>query len=752
MLPARMAGAAFTALVTWIPATGAAQSPPALDEVVVTATRHETSTFELPASVSVVDADAVELRAPARGGDLLRDVPNVYARGVTLGGSFPGSAQAALSMRGVPRGMRTLVLVDGMPVNNALSGAIDVASIPVSDIERVEVVRGPMSALYGGHAMGGVINYITVIPDEPVSELRVGVGNMGQHRYGLVLRRRFDPEGWGVSFSWNRRDSEGYPDSDWVVANASPGAGMPGVTGAVPTRGRDGSPAWLLGYKGERPWHTSQAGIAADRPVADGGRIRMGATLSSYQVGYGKPVSFMRDAAGAPLLAGSADVGDGRRVRFTEASFAIPTPSGERDLRVWGQWTQPLGGAREFRASLSYLRHEFDYLMPDFARATLSGGSGLFVEQPDRRYDMDANWRFPVARDWFAIVGVAASRGELDRRENAVSNWREEGSVTGVASLGQGSMTGASAYAQAEWFATPSLTAYFGLRYDRYRTRGRVAQSTPPAFDLAYPDRSFDAWSPKAALSWRVSPGVALRASYGVGFRPPSLFDLYSRYASPSAIAGVAQVNEPAPDLEAEHIEAVEVGADVAFGRGSQWSLTLYSQRLGDLIHRRTISPELTRTVNAAEARIDGIEGSLLWRPQARGLRGLALTAALGHQFRYEITDNPAEPETVGCKLADVPRTVASIGAEYRRGRFGGLLAWRYTSAVFGSGDDMNLNTAQGVYGVYDAHHRLDLRASWQLNRHVELGLAIDNLADRRWFEFYRQPGRSVMLETVLRL
>src|SRR5690606_41305077 len=96
MLPARMAGAAFTALVTWIPATGAAQSPPALDEVVVTATRHETSTFELPASVSVVDADAVELRAPARRGDLLRHVPHVYARGVTRAGRFPGSAHAAL--------------------------------------------------------------------------------------------------------------------------------------------------------------------------------------------------------------------------------------------------------------------------------------------------------------------------------------------------------------------------------------------------------------------------------------------------------------------------------------------------------------------------------------------------------------------------------------------------------------------------------------------------------------------------------
>jgi len=752
MFPARVAGIAITTLAPWIAAPGAAQAQAALDEVVVTATRHDTSVLELPASASVVDAGAVELRAPARAGDLLRDVPNVYARGVTLGGSFPGSAQAAISMRGVPRGMRTLVLVDGMPVNNALSGAIDVASIPVSDIERVEVVRGPMSALYGGHAMGGVINYITVIPDEPVSELRFGLGNMGQHRYGLVLRRRFDPQGWGVSLSWNRRDSDGYPDSDWVVATAAPGAGAPGVTGAVPTRGRDGSPAWLLGYKGERPWHTSQLNIAADRPVAGGGRIRAGATLSSYEVGHAPPVSFMRNAAGETLLAGAADVGGGNRVRFTEASFAIPTPSGERDLRLYGQWSQPLAGSREFRASLSYLRHDFDYLMPDFARSSLSGGPGLFVEQPDHRYDMDANWRFPVAGDWFAIVGVAASRSELDRRENTVSNWRDEDSVTGVATRGQGSMTSASAYAQAEWFATPTLTAYFGLRYDHHRTRGRVAQTTDPAFDIAYADRSFDAWSPKAALSWRVSPGVSLRASYGTGFRAPSLFDLYSRYASPSAIAGVALVNEAAPDLEAERIEAIEVGADVAFGRDSHWSATLYSQRLTDLIHRKTVSPVLTRTVNAAEARIDGIEVSMLWRPEAPAWRGFGVTAALGHQFRYEVTDNPAEPETVGRKLTDVPRTVASLGLEYRRGRFAGLLAWRYTSAVFGSGDDMNLNTARGVYGVYDAHGRFDLRASWQLGKRVELGLAIDNLTDRRWFEFYRQPGRSVMLETVLRL
>lgn len=730
---------------------GAAHGQMQLDDVVVTATRHQTAALETPASVTVVGPAAIERRNPTRGGDLLRDVPNVYARGVTMGGSFPGTGQAALAMRGVPRGMRTLVLVDGMPVNNALSGAIDVASIPIAEIERVEVVRGPMSALYGGHAMGGVINYITRIPDEPVTELRLGLGNMGQHRYGLRVQRRLAPDGLGLSFSFSRRDSEGYADSDWAVATPAPGAGAPGIGGARPTTTRDGDPAWLIGYKGKRPWRTTQANVAADHPTVDGGRVRAGVTVSSYTVGWDRPDSFMRDASGATLLAGMADVGGGQRIRFSEASFAIPTPSGERDVRVYGQWTQPLGDGREFRGSLSYLRHDFDYLMPNFVLSTLGAGPGTFVEQPDRRYDLDANWRIPLGSRWLAIVGLAGTRSELDRRESNLANWRDKHSVAGIATEGEGSMTGASVYAQAEWFATEALTAYFGLRYDYYRTHGRVAQTGAPAFDIRYGSRSFDSVSPKAALSWRVAPDVSLRASYGRGFRAPSLFDMYSRYASPTAVAGVAQVNESSPDLSAEHIDALEFGADVAFGNASLASVTLYRQRLTDMIHRHTVSPTLSQTINSAEARVDGIEASVRWRPHAQDWRNFLFSAAVAHQFRYEITKNRAQPETVGKHLTDVPRTSGSLSAEYQRGRFAGMLAYRYTGAVFGSGDDLNLGRARGVYGVYDSHGSFDLRASWQLSRQLELALAVDNLTDRRWFEFYRQPGRNVMLEAVMR-
>src|SRR5690606_35071437 len=118
----------------------------ALGTVVVTATRSPAEALGVPASVSVVDRPALGLRSPTRLGDALADVPGLYVRGAAMGAAYPGSGQAVLSLRGVPRTPRTLVMIDGQPVNNALSGGINVAGIPLGSVDQVEVVRGPYSA------------------------------------------------------------------------------------------------------------------------------------------------------------------------------------------------------------------------------------------------------------------------------------------------------------------------------------------------------------------------------------------------------------------------------------------------------------------------------------------------------------------------------------------------------------------------------------------------------------------------------
>jgi iron complex outermembrane receptor protein len=118
-----------------------------MEPVVVTATRTEIGARESPASISVMSAQQIERRNAYRLGDVLAEVPGLYLRGSAFGTSFPASGLASISMRGIPRTPRTLILVDGLPVNTALSGGINLSGVQMEDVQRIEVVRGPYSAL-----------------------------------------------------------------------------------------------------------------------------------------------------------------------------------------------------------------------------------------------------------------------------------------------------------------------------------------------------------------------------------------------------------------------------------------------------------------------------------------------------------------------------------------------------------------------------------------------------------------------------
>ena len=127
-----------------------------LEEIVVTATKTEKEIEDVPGSVTVITAEEMELRNMDTVDDALSDIKGIF----TKRNKGLMDSTSSVNMRGFKGNQYTLVLLDGQPLNDAYTGGVEWGSLPVENIERIEVIRGAASALYGGNAMGGVINII----------------------------------------------------------------------------------------------------------------------------------------------------------------------------------------------------------------------------------------------------------------------------------------------------------------------------------------------------------------------------------------------------------------------------------------------------------------------------------------------------------------------------------------------------------------------------------------------------------------
>ena len=181
-----------------------------LHEVVVTGTRNATDIRHLPMTISVVGRPQLENRyQPSILPALAEQVPGLFVtnRGVMGYGVSTGAA-GGLSLRGLSGSAQMLVLIDGHPQYMGLFGH------PISDsyqtllAERVEVLRGPASVLYGSNAMGGVINIVTrrMYEDGVKTDINVGAGSYGTVQAEAVNRVRSGRFSSTAAFSYNRTD------------------------------------------------------------------------------------------------------------------------------------------------------------------------------------------------------------------------------------------------------------------------------------------------------------------------------------------------------------------------------------------------------------------------------------------------------------------------------------------------------------------------------------------------------------------
>ena len=157
----------------------------------------------------------------------------------------------------------------------------------MEDVRRIEVVRGPYSALYGGHAMGGVINIVTKRPDKQELNARIGAGfgDEAPQNVDFSWRDRF-ANGLGISLAAGYRESNGWRDSDYVVKTPTAGGDPVPVAGAIPTTTVDGRPAYWVGLKGARPWDQRNASVRLDQALSPATHVTAGAAYSLYHSRY----------------------------------------------------------------------------------------------------------------------------------------------------------------------------------------------------------------------------------------------------------------------------------------------------------------------------------------------------------------------------------------------------------------------------------------------------------------------------------
>lgn len=170
-----------------------------LDEIVVTATRTEKHVDDIPLAVNIVGKDEMQQKAMVRLNEVLAEQPGIvlvedHGTGIQLQGF---------------EAKYTLILIDGEPVIGRSSGTLDLSRITMDNVERVEILKGPSSSLYGSEAMAGVVNIITKKPPKGrrmATAVRYGTNNA----LDLSLDGSIAGNKTSVYAAFNRFSNSGY--------------------------------------------------------------------------------------------------------------------------------------------------------------------------------------------------------------------------------------------------------------------------------------------------------------------------------------------------------------------------------------------------------------------------------------------------------------------------------------------------------------------------------------------------------------
>ena len=690
-----------------VPASGGAieivVEPATLFETVtVTPGRSEQRLGDIPASVSVMTREQIRQSPAVVADDVLRQIPTFSLFRRTSSLSSHPTAQG-VSLRGIgPSGVsRTLVLVDGTPFNDPFGGWVYWTRVPLESVDRIEVVDGSSSSLYGNYAMGGVINIVSTRAARRTLELKPQYGSHGSPKMDYTASNVWGKVGVAIDGSFF--DTDGFP----IVVPSE--KGPIDINATVKFRNVnhriDYSPTDRVNLFGRFGY------FSEDRVNGKVGEIND----TRWKSASGGARVRLRDESDL-----QASVYTDFE-RFHSTFLAVPPPSATVARR-------------------SIVRLTVDQQVP-------TTGVGGMVQWAKA---LGTSNYFSTGTDWHYVDGDS-EEASYNAAPGAVTP-PTQGAILAFDRVSGGTQKSLGAFVQDILTPLPKLSMTLSARVDYWRNYDAHNLETPviagtvvsnrPSCDVSggvppscLANRSDTVVSPRAAARYQITDKVSVWGDIGAGFRAPTLNELYRQFRV-GAVLTTAN-----PDLGPERLIGGEAGISLAPTRDLTVRFTWYDNRVTNPVSNVTLTAVGANVTqqrqNLGETRIKGLQSDVEYRV------GSFLRFSAGYLYNdAKVTDGGATNATlVGKFLPQVPKNRGSVRAAYFNPKYASVA---FSVQFYGRQFDDDQNTrvvpaaalAELGYGESTApglpgYTVADLSISRTFGRYLEGFVGVQNMFDQ---------------------
>jgi len=644
-----------------------------LETVTVTPARGEQLLGSTPASVSLIDREEIRQSPAVVADDVLRQVPTFSLFRRTSSLSSHPTAQG-VSLRGIgPSGAsRTLVLLDDVPFNDPFGGWVYWTRVPLENVDRVEIVEGPSSNLYGNYAIGGVISIVSSPPSARTAEVTAQYGSKNTPKLDL-----FGSEVWGklgVSANASIFDTDGFPT---VIENER---------GPIDTKAQ----VQFRNFSAKADYRASNRLSFFGRT----GYFHEERDNAKYALGYtGDPEA--NDTTWKHLNGGV-------RVGLPDSSAL--------QVRLFADF-------EEFDSNFLAVPN---VVLRDTARVTLE------QHVPSKGWGGSAQWSRAFGLQNFFTAGLDWRWVDGDSEE---TTRMLDGVRLNIFRVSGGTQRSTGFFLQNIYTPAENLNITVGARVDHWRNYDGHNLETTIATGLPAPgnvpnlaERDDTVVSPRAALLYRFNDQVSAWGAVSTGFRAPTLNELYRQFRV-GALLTLAN-NELGP----ERVVSTEVGVNLLPTPDMTVRATFFDNRVKDPIFNLTIAENTQQRRNLERTRVRGFQTDLDYR------LGTAWAVSAGYVMNdATVRESSINPALVGNRLAQVPKHRGSVRLLWTDPRYVSLgVGLQFIGRQFD--DDLNLRTVPGeTEPGMPGYVTADLNASRDINDTVQVFFGIQNLFDEEY-------------------